>query len=73
MRNLFYNMVEMLTETITGIDNGAMSLWELTTYLRALKYVTTWLNVVIAMVIVVCVIGIVLVQIGYSDKDVKTH
>ena len=73
MRNLFYNMVEMITETITGIDNDAMSLWELTTYLRVIKDVTTWLNVVIAMVIVACIIGVVLVQYNYSDKDVKTH
>lgn len=56
MRHLFYAMVEMITENITGIENGAMTLWELPIYLRVTEEVTEMCNVAIAIILMIPVI-----------------
>lgn len=59
MRQLFYAMVEMITEKITGIENGAMTLWELPTYLEVSREVIMVSNVVCALMIPVIIVGVV--------------
>ena len=56
MATLFYNMVEMITEWVTGIENGAIKLWELQEYLRVSANVTAALNGVIFGTVVTIVI-----------------
>ena len=51
MRHLFYELVEMITEMITGIDSSAMSLWELPTYINTSQDVITWCNATIVLAI----------------------
>ena len=59
MREMFYNIVEMITEWITGSVNGEIKLWELYRYLEVSSWVTAVLNGVIIVAISVIAFSII--------------
>ena len=73
MRNLFYDMVENIVEYLTGIENGAIKLWELHTYVTMCENVAIWLNIVIAAVIIACIFGVVSVNRFFHYKFKEEH
>lgn len=69
MRALFYNVVEMFTEKITGIENGAIKIWEFERYMRVSDNIAVLLNVSIATIIAVLAMCI----IRYAKKTWVNH
>ena len=59
MKELFYYIVECITEYITGIENGAIKLWELEAYLTVSDNVATVLNLMCACIIAAVICGII--------------
>lgn len=47
----------MITEWITGIENGAIKLWELGEYLTVSQWVTMGLNVMVVLVIAIVILS----------------
>lgn len=71
MKELFYIIVEYITECITGIENGAIKLWELGEYLEVSNYVTIGLNIVCGLVValvIICVVDAVHVIRAYRNN-----
>lgn len=70
MRKLFYDIVTMITEYLTGLDHTNLKLWNLGTYLRVSNEVTWYLNIMIALVIVLIVVNItdVIIKIRSNKK-----
>ena len=58
MRTLFYIVVEMITEWITGIESSGMKLWEVSRYVSVSDTVAVLLNAGIAITILVAFIAI---------------
>lgn len=55
MRNYYYELVEMITEMITGTINGHIKLWELEEYLRTSAIVKDCLNGFCALFLVLII------------------
>ena len=60
MRELFYALVEIITEFVTGYTNGQIKLWELEEYLYISGIVTDGLNVCCAIFLVAFIMYIVM-------------
>ena len=71
MRELFYIIVEYITECITGLENGAIKLWELNEYLEVSGHVTIGLNIACALMlalVISCVVDVVLTIYAYRNN-----
>lgn len=68
MRKLFYDIVTMITEYLTGLDHTNLKLWNLGTYLKVSDEVTWYLRILIAVVVVLVVVNIIDVIIKIIDK-----
>lgn len=51
MKTLFYYVVEMITEWITGIDNSSMKLLEVSRYVNVSDAIATVLNMCVVVII----------------------
>ena len=71
MRKLFYDIVTMITEYLTGLDHTNLKLWNLGTYLKVSNEVTWHLNIMIALVIILIVVNITDVIIKIRNKKEK--
>lgn len=66
MKTLFYYIVEIITEKITGLENGAIKIYDLGRYLRTTEIVIDVLNGSIAIII----LGVVAYYI-YNNIQIK--
>ena len=53
MRNLFYNLVENITEYKTGLTNGELTLWNFIDYIEVSDNVALALNLICACLVVI--------------------
>lgn len=58
MRELFYYIVTMISEAITGLDHSNLKLWNFMTYIEVSDNVSIWLNAMIALFIAFIVLAI---------------
>lgn len=59
MRTLFYTIVTMITEMITGLEHDNLRLWNVGTYINKSQDVTVILNVLCLIVTISVVWGII--------------
>lgn len=59
MKTLFYKLVEIITEMITGLDHSNLKLWDLAEYITTAGDVTKWLNAIFAIVVGIIVLSII--------------
>lgn len=59
MRTLFYTMVTMITEMITGLEHDNLRLWNVGTYINKSQDVTVMLNVLCLIVTLSVILGII--------------
>lgn len=69
MRTLFYTMVTMITEMITGLEHNNLKLWNVGTYINTSQNVIVVLNILCLIVTIGVVLGIIDMIVCYiMDK-----
>ena len=78
MRTFFYYMVEVITEHITGLENGNMKLWDLFEYMRVSEKVIIGVNIIglivaVAFALLIAMLSIMIFQYyngTYTEEDI---
>lgn len=75
MRHLFYELVTLITNAITGLDNEHLTLWNYGAWIKTSQTVTIVLNVWCALVTLLVVSTIVemIVKTFNKHKSQKTE
>lgn len=73
MRHLFYELVTLITNTITGLDNEHLNLWNCGTWIKTSQTVTIVLNIwcALAAIVVMSTIAEIIVKVYNKHKSQK--
>lgn len=73
MRHLFYELVTLITNTITGLGNEHLNLWNYGTWVKTSKTVSIILGVwcALAAMLIVSTIVEMIIKIYKNDKSQK--
>lgn len=58
MRTLFYNIVETITENITGLENGNLKIWQLSTWFDTTDKVGFMINLICLVMLLTVIVTV---------------